>query len=112
MHCAHVVEFDEHSVEFRVNSRSAHLDLTYFDLCRGALIPDVMHNMLEGVLQYEVKLFLQLSIAKRFFQLSTLNEMIEGIELGYMEDNRSSPITSRVLNSQKGKLAGIILGKR
>lgn len=43
------------------------LDLTaihfrYFNVCSGALLPDIMHDLLEGALQYELKLMLQLFI--------------------------------------------------
>ena len=31
----------------------------YFHVCGGGLLPDIMHDLLEGVLQYEVKLMLQ-----------------------------------------------------
>lgn len=34
---------------YGVNHRSVLLDLQYFDLCSGALLPDVMHDVLEGM---------------------------------------------------------------
>jgi hypothetical protein len=39
--------------------RSALMELRYFDICSGALVPDVLHDVLEGGLQYEAKLLLQ-----------------------------------------------------
>ena len=70
-------------------------------MCSGALLPDVMHDVLEGVLQYEVKLLLQYCIReKRYFSVSELNEAIEGIELGYMKTDRPAPITSKTLYAQ------------
>jgi len=33
---------------YGVNYRSVLLDLHYFDLCSGALLPDVMHDVLKG----------------------------------------------------------------
>ena len=50
---------DENSKEFGVNNRSTLLELQHFDLCSGALVPDIMHDLFEGVLQYEIKLVLQ-----------------------------------------------------
>lgn len=73
--------------------RSILLDLQHFDMCSGALIPDVMHDLLEGALQHITKLLLHYLIdEKQYFTLSHLNSKIGGIELGYMEDNRPSPI--------------------
>ena len=81
-----------------VNHRSVLLDLQYFDMCSGALLPDVMHDVLEGALQYEVKLLLQYCIReKHYFSVSDLNEAIEGMELGYMECDQPAPITSQTI---------------
>ena len=83
----------EYSKEYGINCRSAFLDLDYFDLCSGALVPDVMHDLLEGALQHVLKLLLRYCIEeKRHFTLTKLNRKISGIELGYMEDNCPSLI--------------------
>ena len=50
------------SKEYGINCRSALNCLKYFHVCNGALIPDVMHDVLEGALQYEAKLMLQYMI--------------------------------------------------
>ena len=61
------------SKEFGINNRSALLDLDYFNLCSGALLPDVMHDVLEGCLQYELKLLLRHCINdQHYFQVHTL----------------------------------------
>ena len=39
---------DNKSKEFGVNSRSILLQLKHFDMCSGGLVPDVMHDLLEG----------------------------------------------------------------
>ncbi len=54
--------------------------MKYFDLCSGALIPDIMHDVLEGVLQYEVLKHVE----SHYVQLSKINQIIESSELGYM----------------------------
>lgn len=42
----------------------------YFHVCDGSLIPDIMHDILEGALQYEVKVMLQAMISEdRYFTL-------------------------------------------
>ena len=70
-------------------------------MCSGALLPDVMHDILEGALQYEVKLLLQYCIREmQYFKVSDLNEAIEGLELGYMETDRPTPITSKTIYAQ------------
>ena len=52
----------------------------------GSLVPDVMHDILEGALQYEVELMLQFMIdTEKYFTLEELNTRLEHMELGYME---------------------------
>ena len=59
--------------------------LSYFHVCNGSLVPDVMHDILEGALQYEVKLMLQFMVdTERYFTLNELNTRLEHVELGYM----------------------------
>lgn len=52
---------DQHhySVAFGVNRRALLDNLLYFDVTSGALIPDIMHDILEGALPLEVKLMLK-----------------------------------------------------
>ena len=88
------------SKEYRINRRSILLDLKFFNICSGALLPDVMHDILEGALQYEAKLVLQHCIDRqKYFSLSTLNDKIEGMELGYMETDRPAPISAKTLRA-------------
>lgn len=57
--CALLAAGDEDvSKEYGINWRSILLDL-YFNLWSGALLPDVMRDILEGALHYETKLVLQ-----------------------------------------------------
>ena len=74
----------ESSKEFGINSRSALLDLQYFDLCSGTLLPDIMHDVLEGALQYEMKLLLKYCILEqKYFRVRVccliLDVVIEGM---------------------------------
>ena len=42
----------------------------YFHVCDGSLIPDIMHDLLEGALQYEVKVMLKAMISEdKYFTL-------------------------------------------
>ena len=94
-HCV-LVEEDttgQCSKEYGVNSRSILLDLKHFNMCSGSLLPDVMHDLLEGTLQHVMQLLLSYCIEeKKYFTLQYLNQKIDGIELGYMEDNRPAPV--------------------
>ena len=95
-----IEEDAELSKEYGVNHRSILLELKYFNMCTGELLPDVMHDLLEGVLQYEIKLLLVHSINNRFFTLDFLNSRIESLELCYgSESDRQAPIDGRILNS-------------
>jgi len=57
------------------------MEVSHFDICSGALICDVMHDMFEGVLQYETKLMLIKLLDRNYFTLKTLNKHIESLEL-------------------------------
>ena len=62
------------------------------------MIPDIMHDVLEGALQYETNVLLAHIINEaRHLQLSKLNHIIECVELGYME---SSSWPSPILNME------------
>ena len=70
------------SKKFGINHNSILNELTYFHVCDG-LLPDIMHDILEGTLQYEVKLMLQIMIhTDKYFMLDQLNSWIENLELG------------------------------
>lgn len=94
------------SKEYGVNRDSILNNLTYFNVCNGSLILDIMHDVLEGALQYEVKLMLQFMVSSEgYFTLETLNSHLEHIELGYMEsNNRPTTISSKTFNSEGSSL--------
>ena len=48
---------------------------SYFHVCGGGLLPDIMHDVLEGALQYEVKLMLREMIKEdKIFSLCKKNK--------------------------------------
>ena len=64
------------------------------------LPPDIMHDILEGSLQYEVKELLKYLIWEKDFTLNTLNARIAMFPYVYPDkDNRPSPISSDTLKS-------------
>ena len=103
------VEKDESGVaskEYGINRNSILNQLSYYHVCNGSLLPDIMHDILEGVLQYEVKLLLHILIEeKNCFTLDTFNSRLENLELGYMESkNRPSLISITTYKSSNNSL--------
>lgn len=80
-------------------------ELLYFNVCDGSLLPDIMHDLLEGVLQYEVKLLLRVMVQGKYFTLENFNSRLENAELGYMEcKNRPTRISATTFNSDGNSL--------
>ena len=118
-HFNHLLEVDcdrgnTASVEYGINHRSILDELQYFKVSSGALVSDILHDILEGALQYESKLLLrQFILQDRYFSVDQLNQMIESFDFGYLESkNRPSLINSSTLSStddnslkQSGQLA-------
>jgi len=96
----------KHSKEFGINRNSLLNELKYFHVCYSSLIPDVMHDVLEGLLQYEVKLLLQHMITvEHCFTLETVNMKLENLELSASESiNRPTSISPTTYNSAGNSL--------
>lgn len=77
----------------------------YFSVIDG-LPGDVMHDLLEGVLQYECKEMLKIFInEEKYLTLDQLNERIKRFDYGYYNDkNRPSPISQQTLNNANNSL--------
>ena len=112
---------DKQSMEFGINQRSILDELQHFKVCSGALVQDVMHDVLQGtkayllihllkssigILEHEAKELLQQHIDKDgYYSLEYLNQQITGFELGFMEmKNRPSTIALSTLRSNDHKL--------
>ena len=95
-----------YSKDCGINHTSVLDELQYFSVASGALLPDVMHDVLEGVLQYEVKLLLRhLIYDEGCLTLDQLNSRISRMELGYMEStNRPSEISAATLQARDSNL--------
>ncbi len=98
--------FKKLSKKYSINHESSLLSLQYFDLCSGALVPDVMHDVLEGVLEYETKLLLRYCIDEQYyFKIKQLTDWMECFQFGYMEiPNRPTPITKEILRKKDNSL--------
>ena len=81
------------------------MEVLHFDICSGALICDMMHDLLEGVLQYETKLMLIKLIERNYLTLETLNKHIESLELPIgTESDTPVPIERKTLYSNTSRL--------
>ena len=82
------------------------ISLRYFHVCDGSLVPDIMHDVLEGLLQYEVKLMLQYMInVESYFTLDMFNSKLENLDLGKAEsNNRPTSISPKTISSEGNSL--------
>ena len=106
-HCRLVAEDSSGSAskEYGVNRDSILNELTYFHVCDGSLLPDVMHDLLEGALQYEVKLLLNYMIESCSLTVHEFNSRLENVDLGYMEKrNKPTAISVKTMNSDGNSL--------
>lgn len=94
------------SKEYGVNRDSILNQLSYFHVCDRSLLPDIMHDLLEGVLQYVTKLLLQYMVNReKYFTTVEFNSRLENLELGYMESrSRPTQISPKTLNSDSSSL--------
>jgi hypothetical protein len=69
------------------------------------LVPDVMHDILEGVLQYECKYLLVQLVSEKLITLEALNSRLMNLDVGYMDKtNQPSPITPAALTENSRNL--------
>ena len=74
-----------------INTRSPLNKLKYFHVCNFGLPPDVMHDLLEGYVEYTTKLLLnQLINKEKLFTLQHLNNLIVHFNYGG-NDARNKP---------------------
>ena len=74
----HMLEGDDYctqSREYGINPRTVVGDRQYCDVSGGSLIPDIMHDVLEGALKYEAKFVLKQFINHdHYFTLAQFNK--------------------------------------
>lgn len=93
------------SQRYGINSRSILNMSRYFHVVEG-LPGDAMHDVLEGLLQYEVKEYLKYTIyEEHFLTLENLNTSIKEFDYGCPDvTNKPSLISSKTLNSGTNSL--------
>ena len=104
--CDDVLLYGEHfSKTYGINRKPVLNESRYFHVIEG-LPADIMHDILEGVLQYEVKELLKHYIkVQHLFTLKQLNHQIASYDFGYYNDtNRPSQIPEQKLLSTDNSL--------
>ena len=87
---------------YDINKRSALCDLPDFDVTRQ-LPQDVMHTLLEGTVQYEVRLVLLHFIQTSELTLQQINGAINNHNYGYSEQSdKPGPIRQSVFQTEEG----------
>ena len=105
-HCTAIETSDDDlSSQYGINLRSILNQSHYFHVIEG-LPGDAMHDVLEGLLQYEVKELLKYAKnEQQFFTLDNLNHWIQNFDYGYPDvSNKPSVISSGTLNSNTNSL--------
>lgn len=98
------------SVTYGLTRDSCLNSSSYFHVTEG-LAPDIMHDVLEGVAQYEVKELLKYLIEEKLITLDHLNSSIASFSYCYSDiKDKPTPISQTTLLSsdhsikQKGKI--------
>lgn len=91
---------DHYSTAYGVTRPSILLDVTAYNMFNGGLPHDIMHDLFEGVVQYELKLLLQHVVLIQAVNLERLNQLLINFDYGYSEaGNKPTPITHRSLQA-------------
>lgn len=103
--CQQIVDNPDLGKVYGVNRLPILCNSRYFSVIDG-LPGDVMHDLLEGVLQYECKEMLKIFInEQKYLTLNQLNERIKRFDFGYYNDkNKPSPISQQTLNNGNNSL--------
>ena len=101
---------DHYATTYGLNRDSVLNTSRYFHVTEG-LVPDVMHDILEGALPLEVKELIRYLISTKTVSLSELNEAMESFPYAGLDArNKPTPIAHSTLMSrdhllkQTGKL--------
>ena len=101
---------DHYATTYGIKCNSILNESRYFHVTEG-LVPDVMHDVLEGALEFEVKQLLKHFVSKKYLSLTVLNDAIDSFPYGATDStNKPSPISPTTLASpdnllkQSGKI--------
>ena len=100
-HCSDLVGplHNHYATTYSLHRDSSLNTLKYFHVTEG-LIPDIMHDCLEGCVQYEVKELLKYLSSNGILSVSTIQHLIQSfLYSGPDAKNQPSPITAATLAS-------------
>lgn len=96
---------EHYSVSYRVVRRSILLDVNSYYMFEGGLPHDIMHDLYEGVVQYEIKLLLNYFVDKNLLTIQEFNKRLINFDYGYSEvADKPTPITRANFKSGDKKL--------
>ena len=72
------------SVEYGINRVSSLESLPHFSVIDG-MPHDIMHDLFEGVIPYELKLLMASCASKSYFEVNVLDERLRAFDFGYTE---------------------------
>ena len=104
LHCAGLdTEYGDYFARlYGINFDSILNELKYFHVI-GGMVPDVMHDILEGILPKMICLMLKAHIKKKFYTLKMLNHAVRNFNYGHAEV-KDKPSQIDVAHINKGKL--------
>ena len=77
---------EHYSKIYGINRKAALEDVPYFSVAT-CLPHDIMHDLLEGAVTYEIKVLLKYCIGKKYFTLDCLNGRINAFDYGSAEES-------------------------
>jgi len=86
---------DHYSKTYGVNRRSSLMKVRHYSLFNGGLPHDMMHDALEGVVQYEIKLLICHCIDHKYFTLEDYNWRIINFDYGYSDNDKPTATITR-----------------
>jgi hypothetical protein len=94
-----------YSLVYGVNRRALLSSLRFFDVASGALIPDIMHDILEGALPLVVKQMLKVFVTeKKMFSLDFIDESVSRLNIQPCDGDRPSCLRGISLQSSDSNL--------
>ena len=78
-----------YSTNFGINRRSILEDLPGFSVVTG-MPHDIMHDLFEGILPYEMKLLITYLVQKKYFTIHTLSQRIEQFDFVHNNNNNNN----------------------
>ncbi len=93
----------QNSIEYGINRKSVLDDIPNFSVVKN-LPHDIMHDLLEGVIPYEMKLLLQYLVEKKYITARTLNQRLKSFNFGYSElSDKPSDLDENIFKGNNDK---------